>query len=406
MAAPMVKTNHPGIYSRGKKFVIVWTHDGRQHKESFRTLQEAKAAQGERRAGETKPKSRVTFAEHFSEWIVAYSGRTKRGFGDETRAEYRRLVETYALPTMGRKRLGDIEPQHVKALYKRLRDQQVPKSVVEGLRAPLSAMFADAVEDGHLRTNPVRGVKVPAAPRSTDEPIKDRPKAPTKAELALLLSVVDERWRLMIEFIAHTGVRISELIGLRWEHLDLGEQPKVMIREQVYEGTRRAPKTEASIRDIPLSPGMRQALLAHRTKTYAGEKTPVFKTSTGRELRSATLYGRVLRPAMIAAGLYDEAPDRNGKVRQRPLYSFHSLRHFCGSALLERGRNLKQVSVWMGHSNMTITANVYMHLLDTGVGDADFFDDVIGPLGGNKVAIEDPGTAANAGETLEAELAI
>lgn len=113
-----------------------------------------------------------------------------------------------------------------------------------------------------------------------------------------------------------------------------------------------------------------------RRETYGGENTPVFRTSTGKELRRATVYGRVVSPAMIEAGLFTEAPERDGKMRKRPLYCFHGFRHFCGSALPEKGRNLKQVSVWLGHANVQVTANIYLHLLDSGVGDADFFDDL------------------------------
>jgi hypothetical protein len=57
--------NNPGIYKRGSRYVITWEHRGRQHKESFRTLGEAREAKGRRHAGDRRPTSRVAFDTYF-----------------------------------------------------------------------------------------------------------------------------------------------------------------------------------------------------------------------------------------------------------------------------------------------------------------------------------------------------
>ena len=62
MAAKFEKTRYPGIYKRGSRYVITWEHRGKQHKESFRTLPEAREAKGKRDSGEKRPKSRVRSA--------------------------------------------------------------------------------------------------------------------------------------------------------------------------------------------------------------------------------------------------------------------------------------------------------------------------------------------------------
>ena len=97
-------------------------------------------------------------------------------------------------------------------------------------------------------------VRIPAP--LDDEAPEIKAKALTRAELAILLAAIPEDWRLFFEFLIHTGLRISEAIGLRWEHVDLGEQPKVKIREQFYRGKRRRLKSGAGRRELPLSPGM------------------------------------------------------------------------------------------------------------------------------------------------------
>jgi integrase len=128
-------------------------------------------------------------------------------------------------------------------------------AAIKKLRAALSAMFATAVDDGLVQSNPVSGVRVPAT--SSGEPPERRAKALTRADLTALLAEFPSSWRLFFEFLVHTGLRISEGVALNWEHLDLGERPRVRIREQLYKGERKRLKSGNGRRDIPLSPGMK-----------------------------------------------------------------------------------------------------------------------------------------------------
>ncbi len=80
MAARMEKTRHAGIYKRGSRYVVVWKHNGRQHKQSFRTLSEAREAQGQRRQhGEKRPPTRQTFEEYAPAWLDSYGGARSAG---------------------------------------------------------------------------------------------------------------------------------------------------------------------------------------------------------------------------------------------------------------------------------------------------------------------------------------
>ena len=77
------------------------------------------------------------------------------------------------------------------------------------------------------------------------------------------------------------GLRIGEAVGLTWETLDLGDQPKVKVREQVYRGKRKRLKSKDGKRDIPLPGSIAEKLLAHRRDAYASPKAPVFGTTMG-----------------------------------------------------------------------------------------------------------------------------
>jgi integrase len=376
--AKLTTTSTPGIFRRHVKdcdgegrcecsYVLVWRHRGRQHKETHRTYAEAREAKGSREAGEKRPTSKVGFADYFEEWIESYAGRTARGFSETTRPEYRRPIEAHAVPKWGTWKLADVEPADVRDLFGAMRKAGKSTSAIKKLRAALSAMFATAVDDGLLRSNPVQGVRIPAG--QTEEAGEERAKALTRRELALLLAAIPADWRLFFEFLAVTGLRISEAVGLRWEHLGLGENPKVMVREQFYKGQRKRLKSRAGRRDIPLSQGMAARLLAHRRDTYRGSQSPVFASGAGTELLPANVYRRTLSPTAIDLGHVVEVAGPDGRPRSRSTVSFHTFRHTCASMLFEDGRNVKQVAEWLGHTDPGFTLRTYVHLLDAGVGE-------------------------------------
>lgn len=373
IAARLEKTSIPGVFRRHSAdcdrrgrcncaYAVIWRHRGKQYMETFRTFAEAREAKGNRDAGDRRPVARVGFEDYFREWIESFAGRTARGFSETTRPEYRRPIERHAVPRWSGWRLAEVEPADVRELFGELRRATATTSAIKKLRAALSAMFATAVEDGLVRSNPVQGVRVPAASDQAienDEPVR----ALTRAELSVFLAAVPEDWRLFFEFLAHTGLRISESAGLTWSHLDLGEKPRLLVREQFYKGERRRLKSGNGRRDLPLSQRMAARLLAHRRDTYRGEGRPVFASRTGTELRPENVHRRVLKPARDAVGM--------------PWVTFHSFRHTCASLLFAEGRNVKQVQEWLGHADPGFTLRTYVHLMDEGVGDAEFMDNAV-----------------------------
>ena len=85
------------------------------------------------------------------------------------------------------------------------------------------------------------------------------------------------------------------------------------------------------------------------------------------------------------------------------LGSSHTFRHTCASLLFAEGKNVKQVQEWLGHADPGFTLRTYVHLLDDGLGDADFLDEAVrvntGSTGG-------PQTAANRAAAIRQEVAV
>jgi integrase len=117
------------------------------------------------------------------------------------------------LPFFGRTRLAEIQPRDIKRFIASLIDQGLRSSSVRRRLAPLRALFATAVEDGLIRSNPAAGVRVPRSP--ADRLDQEPRKALSEEELRRLLRELPPQWRLFVQFLAHTGLRFSEAVALR-----------------------------------------------------------------------------------------------------------------------------------------------------------------------------------------------
>jgi integrase len=383
MAAKLERTKTPGIYRRGGRYVVVWQHRGRQHKSFHATLAEAREAKGRRDAGDRRPASREPFEDYARRWLGTYRGRTARGLSERTRRTYRGDVERRAIPYFRGYRLEEVEPPDVRAFVGHLEAEGLRPSSIRAIVAPVKAMYATALEDGAVRSNPTRGVRI-----SPDRDAEGREiRALTRAELEQLLGHLPEHWRLLFELLAHTGLRISEAIGLTWSDVKFGARPRLLVRRQDCRGEVGALKSEHSRRDVPLSPAIARRLWALGADQPGTAR--VFTSELGRRLSDANVRRRVLAPATKAAALGEWGED--GKWRT--WVTFHTFRHTCASLLFEAGRDVKQVSAWLGHADPAFTLRTYVHLMDEGVGDAAFLDDVVKV--GKGWARAHPETAAN-----------
>jgi integrase len=190
--------------------------------------------------------------------------------------------------------------------------------------------------------------------------------------LAGVLAELGEVWRPFFELLAKTGLRISEALGLDWPDLELGARPVLHVRRQFYRGTLKRLKSRNGRRDLPLPPGLARTLWVARPAHGQG---PMFRTSADTRYADRNVR-RVLDAAAKRAGL--------------EWVHFHTFRHTCASMLFDGGKNIKQVSGWLGHADPAFTLRTYVHLMDDGLGDATFLDAAVG----DAWATEDPEKAA------------
>jgi integrase len=297
----------------------------------------------------------VTFAEYANEWMETYSGRTAHGIRESTRNDYRRVLTQRAIPYFGRMQLSAVEPRDVKRYVTDVAARGLSRNTTRLALAPVRALFATAVEEGLIRSNPAVGVRLPVGPVLDD---RQRAKALTEEQLAALMRAADPKTALLIRFLADTGLRIGECVALRWRDIDFGRR-RVEVRRRLYKGTIGPPKSRYGRRDVPLSPGLAQALWRARPHRVS-EADPLFSgRRNGKALDSSTAY-RAVRAAALRARL--------------PAVGPHALRHTCATRLFRNGLNAKQVQLWLGHHSPAFTLATYVHLLADDLPDAGFLD--------------------------------
>ena len=361
MAAPFERTSTPGVYRRGSRYVVTYTDpSGRRRKRSAATIAQARLLKSSLVAdiarGEFRESSQTRFADYAREWVRTYEGRTSRGIRPETISEYGRDLELHVIPAIGQRRLSEIEQRELKSLARDLLDKGLSSATVRTVMAPVRALFATALEEGVLRSNPAAGLRLGGGARRTD-PAEQR-RALSEQELARLIDETPEEWRLLVRFLAQTGLRVGEMIALRWGDVDLDTR-RVSVRRRLYRGRLDVPKSSYGIRTVPISRRLAQDLWRHRAG--AGEERAVFMGPKGQPLRSEFVLGSVVKPAARRASV--------------PWACVHTLRHTCASILFRSGWNAKQVQVVLGHHSPAFTLATYVHLIPDDLPEPRFLHD-------------------------------
>jgi integrase len=362
-------------------YVVRWKdRDRSSRKQLFPTFDQArdfKATLGAS-SGPRRPLSSQTVDEYREAWLKGYRGRTARGLEESTRREYEISLRLHVAPLpIAQLRMRDVGAPDVRDWLGELERGGRSPTTIRKAKAALSVMFACAVEDGDLSSNPAAGVRyVPNEQAKRDHPKRKRRQL-TAADVAAILDVMDEQWRAFFMLLVQSGVRVGELLGLTWRNVHLGDDPHLTIEEQVYGGQRKRLKTDASRGRVPLSPAMAAWLTTLRGDAAAD--SPVFPSTTGTPLNYHNVYSRILRPALRASGIALKVGETHGgeDAWDYQGVAFHAFRKACGSLLLAQGKNIKQVQGWLRHAQLTTTLNVYIHDVDDGLGSAAIWDEIL-----------------------------
>jgi integrase len=285
-------------------------------------------------------RSRVPFRTIVNEWKATVLPMYKHS----TQKNHRHVAEKHLVPRFGDQQISDITRQEVQAYIAHLTRTGYAPKTIDHIHDVLSAVLRTAVKWGHLQDNPASDVNLPTLKTV-------RPKwVLTTRQAALLLEAMPPLGRTMVGLAMLSGVRRGELFALRWRDLD--EQDRTLaVREAVYEGHFDTPKTDAGVRQIPLSDTARKLVADWRTRIKGVDPDAlVFSTWSGKPISPNNVLRRHVFPACEALGLKH--------------VTWLTLRRTYSSWAHEKGVPGKVVAQLMGHAKVDTTLNVYTQVID------------------------------------------
>ena len=348
---------------------IVDYHDqaGKRHLKTFATKKEADAwsvsARHEVKQGTHTPASTsVTVTEATKRWV---DNCEAEGLEFSTIKQRRQHLNLHIAPFVGREKLSSLSTPRVYQFDTDLRNAGRSVAMRRAVLTNLKTVLTFAQRQGLVAQNVARGVKIKTDDRRrATTQLKEGKDFPSKAELKLLIDRAPDRWRPIIITAIFTGMRASELRGLRWQDVDLDEG--LIHVTQRADAWRHigAPKSAAGTRDIPLVPMSINCLRSWRCVSPKGELDLVFPNGAGNIESLTNITKRVWKPLQRSCGIVTE----DGKAR----YAFHSLRHAAASLFIATlGWTPKRVQSVLGHASITMTFDRYGHLFTDRDGDKE-----------------------------------
>jgi integrase len=316
----------------------------------------------------TPPAKSVTVKAAAEDWLRFVAGEKRER---ATLRGYRVLVERHIVPRLGATKLATLTQPRVQKLRDDLLDTAnggvVSRRLARKVLATLKAILKDAKRRGNVAQNVAADVMISTSSR-------DRPKPrvgvdiPTTDEIRRVIDAAREGYgRTFLMTAAFTGLRASELRGLRWEDLDLKHGVlRVHQRADRYNDIGR-PKSAAGERSVPIGPMVANTLRQWKLACPKSAGDLVFPTRTGEVQALNNIVNRLWRPTQVRAGVVDA----DGKEKYTGL---HSLRHFYASWCINRKKEgglelpAKTVQARLGHASIVMTLDRYGHLFPSDDG--------------------------------------
>ncbi|MBO8129287.1 MAG: site-specific integrase [Peptococcaceae bacterium] len=318
----------------------------RYHYETFHgTLTQAKLRAAElevKLKHHTGPKqAAMSLGKYLEMWLQKIKGTVTERTWETYEWHVRRLI-----PVVGHLQLYNLTALSLQDALQSL--QGLSPRTMRGIYGTLKTALRQAVVWGILGTDITAGLRTPRMPRKQRHVL-------TSNELAQLLDAAKGyKHYLVIRLLALTGMRLGEVLGLKWGDIDFDKHTITVCRSVDTRRRRLKPegdetKTISSARTFTLDA---ETLVLLRQKKQEEKVTPLNKDDTlifgfGDKPMGEDAIRKTLARALKKAGL--------------PKMRIHDLRHTSGSILLDQGVPLPVVSAWLGHSSTATTAAVYAH---------------------------------------------
>ena len=304
---------------------------------------------------------KATFQEFSERWLRDYVDDPNH-IKSSTAQDYHRMFKVFLLPQFGDHWLTNVSADEVQKLVGALGKRGLAPWTIRAILTPLTTMLKHAVQWGYLKSSPMGDVVRP--------PIKKKEMAFLPPdEIRLFLGHVPKKWYSFFITAALSGMRMSELVAMKWGNLDMDGQ-QYHVKERYYMGAFDSPKSRQSRRSVDLTSSVVMALRGHRAaqnerKLAAGaeyeDQNLIFAWDNGKPNTQPNLLREALQNALEAAGL--------------PQIRFHGLRHSYATLLIDQGATPKYIQHQLGHASIKQTFDTYGHLMpDAGAALAEALD--------------------------------
>ena len=301
----------------------------------------------------------------FTKFMLDWLAMMKNNVEVTTHAGYSQIIKNQINPYFDKHyphlMLRDLSPLQIQEYYTwAMNEKGVSANTVIHRHANIRKALQYAYKIGLIDNNPADRI--------------ERPRKETfvggyynEEELRLLFEAIKgDPLELPVLLAAYYGLRRSEVLGLKWDAIDF-EKKTITIRHIVTEAQidgkmvlieKDRTKTKSSHRVLPLVKPFEDALL--RLKVRQAENKKLCGNSYNTDYLdyiNVNPVGDLLKPGYLTAH-FPHFLEKNGLRRIR----FHDLRHSCASLLYANGVSMKEIQEWLGHSNISTTANIYTHL--------------------------------------------
>lgn len=298
-----------------------------------------------------------------SDWLTTWLEVYKKPSVKQTTYEgYERVVKGHLIPTIGSVYLKDLRPDHIQAMLNEKSTTGNLKTggplqprMIEYIYAVLHVALEQAYKNQIIIFNPCGMVTKPQKAR------KEFYCWTADEASAFLAAMKDDRNYIIYLLALTTGLRRSELLGLRWADIDMKKNllsvNQVMVR--VKGGYKfQEPKTKKSKRTIQVSDKVITSLKQWKRKQSI-EKAAFPGEFNKQDLILCSIMGEPVNPESISRNFKKDL-----EAAKLPDIRFHDLRHCHASMLLEQGADLKTISDRLGHSTIVMTADIYSHITE------------------------------------------
>lgn len=307
----------------------------------------------------------IPMSEYFDKWLITKSTSLKSSSLDT----HITTIEKYLKPHLGTLKLKDVSPSSVQAMINSLMKNGVSAGRTRIVATTLKGIFDTAKKLRIIPYNPVDGVSIPRGKSTKKLHVWDKQQVSTYIAIAKISG--DRLWAALVVAVS-TGMRIGEICGLLWSDYDRDTRLLSIVRQTADGGGGYTDlKTESSLRTIRMPEFVARELEEHLL--YQQNEFFVNRIKDDGKMFSSRS-GDILTRRSLRYAHY-KAIERSGLPKIR----FHDLRHTALSLMLVSGVPVLEVSKYAGHAKVSMTLDVYGHLIPS-MGDtaANAMDDVLG----------------------------